>query len=56
MLNTISQWFTMGGYSLYIWPAYGVVCVVLVMHLLGLRRQRLKVKRNLVQWFKRLSR
>jgi heme exporter protein D len=29
MSNAISHFFAMGGYALYIWPAYGVSAVVL---------------------------
>lgn len=29
-METLSQFFSMGGYAGFIWPAYGVVAVVLV--------------------------
>ena len=26
-MNQFFEWLAMGGYSLYVWPAYGVVCM-----------------------------
>ena len=47
------QWLNMGGYSIYIWPAYGFVCVVLVMNILGIKRERVQTRTKLQQWFKK---
>ena len=47
------HWLVMGGYSIYIWPAYGLVCVVLVMNLLGIKRSHIKTREKLRQWFKK---
>ncbi|MCC5793033.1 MAG: heme exporter protein CcmD [Natronohydrobacter sp.] len=47
------EWLTMGKYSLFVWPAYGLVCVILVMQLLGIRWQRRKTMQRLQHWFKR---
>ena len=47
------EWFSMGGYSIYIWPAYGLVSVVLVMNLLGIKWQRKRTRERLQQWIKR---
>ena len=33
-MNQFFDWLAMGGYSIYVWPAYGLVCAVLVMNLL----------------------
>ncbi len=52
-MNQFLQWVAMGGYSFYIWPAYGLVCVVLVMNLLGIKWQRQRTRKKLHQWFKR---
>lgn len=52
-MNQFLQWLAMGGYSIYIWPAYGLVCVVLVMNLLGLKFQRTRMRKKLQQWLKR---
>ena len=52
-MTRFMQWWLMGGYSMYVWPAYGIVCVVLTMNLLGIRWQRKRTRRRLQQWFKR---
>lgn len=52
-MNHFLHWFTMGGYSIYIWPAYGFVAVVLVMNLLGMKVQKEQTCKKLKQWFKR---
>lgn len=46
------RWLAMGGYSIYVWPAYGVVAVVLVMNLLGMKWQRNRTRQKLQHWFK----
>lgn len=52
-MSQFLRWLSMGGYSIYIWPAYGLVCVVLVMNLLGIKFQRVRTRKKLQQWFKR---
>lgn len=52
MLTHFFRWLTMGGYSIYIWPAYSIVSVILVMHLLGIKCNRVKTHKRLLQWFK----
>ncbi|MFY7698280.1 MAG: heme exporter protein CcmD [Legionella sp.] len=52
-MNQLRQWFAMGGYSLYVWPAYGLVLAVLIINLLFIRQQAHKTKRQLKNWFKR---
>lgn len=47
------QWWLMGGYSMYVWPAYGIVCIVLTMNLLGIRWQYKRTRKKLQQWFNR---
>ena len=51
-MSQLMQWFCMGGYSRYIWPAYGLVCVVLVTNLCGIQWQRKQTRKKLQQWFK----
>lgn len=55
MLDNFLNWLTMGGYSLFIWPAYGIVSVGLVVYLLGIHRKRSKIKQKLQQWIKQQS-
>jgi len=54
-MTQVLNWLAMGGYSIYIWPAYGLVCVVLVMNLLGIKWERARTKDRLQRWFKRQS-
>ena len=51
-MNPFFEWLAMGGYSIYVWPAYGLVCVVLVMNLLGMRLKKKQARQKLQQWFK----
>ena len=43
-MNQLMEWIAMGGYSFYIWPAYGLVCVVLVLNLLGIKWQKQRTR------------
>ena len=45
------HWLSMGGYAQYVWPAYGLVCVVLVSGLFVIRRQTQQVRKKLHIWF-----
>ncbi|MBA2711296.1 MAG: heme exporter protein CcmD [Tatlockia sp.] len=46
-------WLAMGGYSFYIWAAYGLAALVLLIDILGIKLQGKRVHRKLKQWFKR---
>lgn len=50
-MSQISNWFSMGGYAHYIWPAYALMAVVLLINLAGIRRQRRKTESTLQQWY-----
>ncbi len=52
-MTQFMNWLLMGGYSMYVWPAYGVVCAVLTINLLGIRWQRKRTHKKLQHWFKR---
>ena len=52
-MSNFLTWVTMGKYSLFVWPAYGVVGIVLVMNMLGIRWQRKNTFKRLQHWFKR---
>lgn len=51
-MTQFMQWFVMGGYSLYVWPAYGLVGLVLVSTIFGARLQSARTREKL-QRFKR---
>lgn len=55
IMTQFMHWLAMGGYSSYIWSAYGLVVVVLAMNTVGLRLQRTRARKLLQQWFKRQS-
>ncbi len=52
-MSQLMQWVQMGGYSIYIWPAYGLVCVVLIMNIVGIQWQRKRTRNILQQWYRR---
>ncbi|MDX1838808.1 heme exporter protein CcmD [Legionella taurinensis] len=47
------NWLAMGKYAMYIWPAYGLVCGVLALLLLDIKRQQKRTRSKLNQWFRR---
>ena len=47
------SWWRMGGYFMYVWPAYGLVFFALVGHWIALRRQKKRTHLRLQQWFQR---
>lgn len=52
-MSQFQQWLTMGGYSTYIWSAYGLVGLVFLMNLINIKFQRKRTRKKLQQWFKR---
>lgn len=46
------RWFSMNGYSIYVWPAYGLVFLVLMMNVLSIKWQSSRTLRLLRHWFK----
>jgi heme exporter protein D len=51
-MNQFFEWLKMGGYSIYVWPAFGLVWIVLVMNLLGVKWKKKQTRQKLQQWFK----
>ncbi|RUR13296.1 heme exporter protein CcmD [Legionella sp. km772] len=51
-MNEFLQWFSMGGYANYVWPAYGLVSLTLVIIIVSVKNQRKRTHRKLQQWFK----
>ena len=43
----MSEFFAMGGYAAYVWPAYGITMVVLGLNVLLARREFRQTKQNL---------
>lgn len=46
---------SMGGYALYVWPAYGITLFVLSFNLIRALRTRKKIKKSLVSYFNQAS-
>jgi len=42
-----SEFFAMGGYSLYVWGSYGMAALVLVLNVLAARQRENSVRREL---------
>jgi len=45
--NSVSEFFAMGGYALYVWGSFGVTAAVVVGEIVLLRSQRKAILRNL---------
>lgn len=45
--NSISEFFAMGGYALYVWGSFGITAAVVAGEVLLLRNQRKNILRNL---------
>lgn len=52
-MNQLLQWLAMGGYAIYVWPAYGLVFVVMIMYLFGIKWQAKRARKLLQLWIKR---
>lgn len=51
-MNQFLQWVAMGGYSTYVWLAYGLVFGVLIINLISTKWQQKRVQKRLTKWFK----
>jgi len=45
--NSVSEFFAMGGYALYVWGSFGATAVVVAGEIVLLRSQRKAILRNL---------
>ena len=45
--NSVSEFFAMGGYALYVWGSFGATAVVMLIESLQIRRQRQELLREL---------
>ncbi len=45
--NSVSDFFAMGGYALYVWGSFGITAVVGVVEVLLVNQQRKAIQRNL---------
>lgn len=45
--NSVSEFFAMGGYGLYVWGSFGLTAAVMVIESVLIRHRRTKLLRNL---------
>ena len=43
----MSSFLVMGGYAAYVWPAYGIVLVLLILMMVGAYRKLSRAKKNI---------
>jgi len=48
----LEQFFSMGGYAFYIWTAYGVAAIVLLVNLFLTYRRKTEVRKSVERLFK----
>lgn len=46
--NSVSEFFAMGGYAVYVWGSFGITVAAMVVEMIQLRLQRIQLMRNLV--------
>ncbi|MHB8947880.1 MAG: heme exporter protein CcmD [Rhodoferax sp.] len=45
--NSVSEFFAMGGYAVYVWGSFGATAAVMLIEMLQIRRQRKELLRDL---------
>jgi len=45
--NSVSEFFAMGGYALYVWGSFGLTAAVMVIEMVLIRNQRTELLRDL---------
>lgn len=51
-MSQFLSWCAMGGYSVYVWSAYALVTLVLVLNGIAVRVHKKRLHQKLRQWFK----
>jgi heme exporter protein D len=54
-MSSLMHWFSMSGYARFIWPAYGLVFVVLGVNLLSIQWQLKRLRKRLHAFYRRSS-
>lgn len=49
---TLEQFFSMGGYAFYVWTAYGIALVVLIINLAAPLRRKSEVQNSIARSLK----
>ncbi|NCT56626.1 MAG: heme exporter protein CcmD [Legionella sp.] len=55
MMHAFITWLDMGGYAAYVWPAYGTVLMVLLVHVFQTRGEHKRTLRTLRRWMEASS-
>lgn len=51
-MNSFYEWLNMGGYGLYVWPAYALAAMVFTLNFWGMSVQKNRVRQRVQQWYK----
>lgn len=51
-MEAFFNWLSMGGYSAYVWSAYGVVGITFLGSFVMMKLHKKRVKKQLQHWFK----
>lgn len=51
-MNPVIDFILMHGYAKYIWSAYGITGLILMINLIHLKRQKQNTFKKLQQWYK----
>ena len=54
-MHEMIQWFFMGGYACYVWTAYGLVSLLLILNGVSCVMQGKRIRKSLQTWFKQTS-
>jgi len=49
---SLEQFFSMGGYALYVWTSYGIALVVLLINLIAPLRRKVAVQKDIARALK----
>ena len=50
--HSLAQSVAMGKYGFYVWPAYGLVVFIFLLHVWGVKWHHRQVRQTLQRWFK----
>ena len=48
-MNSVSEFFSMGGYAFYVWGSYGVTALFMVMEVILVKRNKRTIMQRLVR-------
>jgi heme exporter protein D len=51
-MNSMSEFFSMGGYAFYVWGSYGVTALFMVMEVILVKRNKRTIMQRLTRLFR----